>query len=174
MRAEGDFALIEPTFFSTSQVGIAAPEIGKPTPPVKDAKSIPDLKAMDVLISCQGGDYTNEIHPKLRAQGWKTAILSNMPDALGVHLYRRSDLFAQFDHITLSYEIRSAKPEPEIYRSCLANLGLQPGEAVFLDDKVPNIQAAKDAGIHAVLFNSRADFAGQAAAYGLPPMPIGD
>ena len=70
MRAEGDFAFIEPTFFSTSQVGVVGPAIGKPAPPVKDAKSIADLKAMDVLISCQGGDYTTEIIPQLRSAGW--------------------------------------------------------------------------------------------------------
>jgi aspartate-semialdehyde dehydrogenase len=70
MREERDFDLIDPVFFSTSQAGVTGPEIGKRTPAVKDAKSITELAALDVLISCQGGDYTNEIHPKLRAAGW--------------------------------------------------------------------------------------------------------
>src|SRR6185295_3796232 len=70
MKAERDFAVIEPTFFSTSQVGVPGPDVGKPAPPVKDAKSIADLKAMDILISCQGGDYTTEIISKLREAGW--------------------------------------------------------------------------------------------------------
>lgn len=70
MREERDFDLIEPAFFSTSQVGVAGPEIGKRVGPVKDAKNIADLAAMDVLISCQGGDYTTEIYPKLRGAGW--------------------------------------------------------------------------------------------------------
>ena len=70
MREERDFDLIDPVFFSTSQAGVAGPEVGKRTPAVKDAKSIADLTAMDVLISCQGGDYTTEIYPKLRAAGW--------------------------------------------------------------------------------------------------------
>ena len=71
MHAEQDFALIEPVFFSTSQVGAMGPFIGKETAPLKDARSVADLKAMDIVITCQGGDYTNEIFPRLRAAGWK-------------------------------------------------------------------------------------------------------
>ena len=71
MMEENDFALIEPQFFTTSQVGGKAPAIGKDSAPLKDAKSIADLKAMDAIISCQGGDYTSEIFPQLRQAGWK-------------------------------------------------------------------------------------------------------
>jgi len=70
MRAECDFDHIEPLFFTTSQAGARAPDIGRDLPPLKDAKDIAALKAMDVLLSCQGGDYTNEVFPKLRAAGW--------------------------------------------------------------------------------------------------------
>ncbi len=70
MREEADFDLINPVFFSTSQAGAAAPAIGKAAPAVKNATDIRELTACDVLISCQGGDYTNEIVPKLRAAGW--------------------------------------------------------------------------------------------------------
>ncbi len=70
MRAERDFDLVDPVFFSTSQAGAAAPEIGKRTTSVKDAKDLRELAALDVLISCQGGEYTADIHPKLRKAGW--------------------------------------------------------------------------------------------------------
>jgi aspartate-semialdehyde dehydrogenase len=70
MRAERDFDLIDPLFFSTSQAGAPAPSVGKAAPPVKDARDIAALMNTDVLISCQGGEYTSEIHPKLRAGGW--------------------------------------------------------------------------------------------------------
>jgi aspartate-semialdehyde dehydrogenase len=70
MVAERDFDQIDPTFFSTSQVGGKGPAIGRNTPAVKDARSIDELAPMDILISCQGGDYTTEIYPKLRAAGW--------------------------------------------------------------------------------------------------------
>src|SRR3954463_7045075 len=69
-QAEKDFALIEPTFFSTSQVGAPPPAVAPNAPPVKDAKSLGDLQALEVLISCQGGDYTTDVFPRLRATGW--------------------------------------------------------------------------------------------------------
>ena len=71
MQAERDFDLIDPVFFSTSQAGGEGPEIGSgKRQTVKDARSLDALTQCDVLISCQGGDYTNEIYPKLRAAGW--------------------------------------------------------------------------------------------------------
>ena len=70
MQEERDFDLIAPVFFSTSQAGTPAPAIGKSLPPVKDARDIASLMDADVLISCQGGDYTSEMHPRLRAAGW--------------------------------------------------------------------------------------------------------
>jgi len=71
MLAENDFAQIEPVFFTTSNVGGRGPAIGKDTPALKDAKSIAELKSLDTIITCQGGDYSNEIYPQLRAAGWK-------------------------------------------------------------------------------------------------------
>jgi aspartate-semialdehyde dehydrogenase len=70
MREERDFDLIDPTFFSTSQTGAAAPSVGKVAPPVKDAKDLAALMNADVLISCQGGDYTTDVYPRLRQAGW--------------------------------------------------------------------------------------------------------
>lgn len=71
MLEEKDFDLIESVFFTTSNVGGKAPDIGKHAPALKDARNIEDLKAMDAVVSCQGGDYTNEVYPKLRAAGWQ-------------------------------------------------------------------------------------------------------
>src|SRR5690349_17910584 len=75
MREERDFDSISPVFFSTTQAGGQAPPVGntlgKPVPAVKDAKNLDELTAMDVLISCQGGEYTTEIYPKLRQAGWQ-------------------------------------------------------------------------------------------------------
>ncbi|MEC9361695.1 MAG: aspartate-semialdehyde dehydrogenase [Pseudomonadota bacterium] len=71
MSEEDDFSLVETHFFSTSSAGGPGPRVaGKDTPPLKDANSIDALQAMDIVISCQGGDYTNEVYPKLRAAGW--------------------------------------------------------------------------------------------------------
>jgi aspartate-semialdehyde dehydrogenase len=71
MREERDFDLIEPVFFTTSNVGGKGPDVGKDVAPLKDASSIDELKQLDAVISCQGGDYTKEVYPKLRAAGWK-------------------------------------------------------------------------------------------------------
>lgn len=71
MQEERDFALIDARFFSTSSVGGAGPRIDdRETPALQDAHDIGALAAMDVVITCQGGDYTNEVFPRLRAAGW--------------------------------------------------------------------------------------------------------
>ncbi len=70
MQAEGDFALIEPVFFSTSNAGGAAPAMAKNETKLKDAFDIEALKKCDIIISAQGGDYTTEVFPKLRTAGW--------------------------------------------------------------------------------------------------------
>lgn len=71
MREERDFDLVEPVFFSTSQAGGKGPAVGKDTGPVQSATDIAALKTLPVIIACQGGDYTSDVHPKLRAAGWK-------------------------------------------------------------------------------------------------------
>ncbi|MEM4990847.1 aspartate-semialdehyde dehydrogenase [Collimonas sp. H4R21] len=70
MQEEGDFAHIEPVFFSTSNAGGKAPALAKNETTLKDATDIEALKKCDIIITCQGGDYTSEIFPQLRAAGW--------------------------------------------------------------------------------------------------------
>ena len=70
MQAEGDFGLIEPLFFSTSNAGGKAPAMTKNETTLQDAFNIDALKSCDIIITAQGGDYTTEVFPKLRAAGW--------------------------------------------------------------------------------------------------------
>jgi aspartate-semialdehyde dehydrogenase len=70
MLEEKDFAAIEPEFFTTSNVGGKGPSIGRDTPPLKSATDVAALKSLDAIVTCQGGDYTNDIFPQLRAAGW--------------------------------------------------------------------------------------------------------
>jgi aspartate-semialdehyde dehydrogenase len=70
MLAENDFAGMNPVFFTTSQAGQAAPNVGKGESVLLDAHDLDALSAMDVILTCQGGDYTTAIHGKLRAAGW--------------------------------------------------------------------------------------------------------
>jgi len=70
MQEEGDFAHIEPVFFTTSNTGGAAPSMAKNETVLKDATNIDELKRCEIIISCQGGDYTSAVFPQLRAAGW--------------------------------------------------------------------------------------------------------
>ncbi len=72
MREENDFADIDPVFFSTSQTGQPAPDVGKAdVPPLKDAFDLDELRKLDVIVTCQGGDYTNKVFGPLRESGWE-------------------------------------------------------------------------------------------------------
>ena len=70
MQDEGDFDHIEPLFFSTSNSGGKAPAMAKNETTLKDANDIDALKKCDIVLTCQGGDYTNDVFPRLRATGW--------------------------------------------------------------------------------------------------------
>ncbi|MFJ5336037.1 aspartate-semialdehyde dehydrogenase [Pectobacterium sp. CHL-2024] len=71
MVEERDFDVIHPVFFSTSQHGEPAPALGGHKGVLQDAYNIDALRALDIIITCQGGDYTNEVYPKLRESGWQ-------------------------------------------------------------------------------------------------------
>jgi aspartate-semialdehyde dehydrogenase len=71
MQEQGDFDLIAPTFFSTSQAGAAGPRVGAAQSVVQDANDLAAMAKLPMLISTQGGDYTQDVHPRLRAAGWK-------------------------------------------------------------------------------------------------------
>jgi aspartate-semialdehyde dehydrogenase len=70
MGDERDFELIDPVFFSTSNAGGQGPAIGKPVPALKRADDLAELGTLDAIVTCQGGDYTTDVYPKLRAAGW--------------------------------------------------------------------------------------------------------
>jgi len=72
MAAERDLERVEPVFFSTSQAGGAGPMVGgRTTGPLQEAGDIAALARCDVVVTCQGGDYTSDVHPRLRAAGWQ-------------------------------------------------------------------------------------------------------
>jgi len=71
MQEENDFKEFNSTFFSTSQTGSPSPAFAESHSALKDAHNVPDLLAMDIILSCQGGDYTSDIYPKLRTAGWQ-------------------------------------------------------------------------------------------------------
>lgn len=79
MVEEKDFDLIEPVYYSTSQIGIPAPVLGgKDAGLLQDAFDIDSLKQLDAVITCQGGDYTSKVYPALRQAGWKVTGLMQL------------------------------------------------------------------------------------------------
>jgi putative hydrolase of the HAD superfamily len=96
-------------------------------------------------------DWINQ----LRAAGRRVAMLSNMPRDLGEAIKLKTERLNSFDQVTLSYEVRSVKPEAAIYEHCLDGLGTAPEKTIFLDDRIANVRGAELLGICAVQFTSR-------------------
>lgn len=94
---------------------------------------------------------------ELRKAGKKVAILSNMPSDLGEALETRTTRLVGFDQVTLSYKVRSVKPEPVIYEHCLEGLNTPPERTLFFDDRIENVQGAELLGIRAIQFLDRDD-----------------
>lgn len=113
------------------------------------------------LIDCDNRSWMHFDEPmwewvgQLRADGKRTAILSNMPRDLGVALKTGTRRFDDFQHTTLSCEVGVAKPDPAIYEHCLAGLGTAPERTLFLDDRIANVRGAEAVGLQALHFTSR-------------------
>lgn len=106
---------------------------------------------------------------ELRAHGFRTGILSNLPQPLGNHLRIDQRLLKHFDHITFSYELKVIKPEAAIYQHMIDGLGIKPEEGLFFDDRPENVAGARAAGLQAELFVSWEDLLENTPArYGLP------
>src|SRR5262245_27045449 len=133
MREERDFDHVEPVFFSTSQAGGKGPSIGRTTEVVKDAMSVAELKKLPVIISCQGGDYTSEIHPKLRKEGWKGYWI----DAASA-LRMQDDAVIILDPLNLDLIQASLKKGLKDYigGNCTVSLMLMGMAGLFLRDEV--------------------------------------
>lgn len=103
---------------------------------------------------------------QLRAAGYRTAILSNLPRPLGEELRATPGFLDPFEHLTFSYELRKVKPQPAIYLDAIRGVGVEASEALFLDDKAENIEGARAVGLQAVLYSTWENFS--ATGYGLP------
>jgi putative hydrolase of the HAD superfamily len=102
---------------------------------------------------------------KLKERGILTAILSNMGDNVHANMEREFRWLSRFDVLVWSYQLRMAKPDPAIYRHTLKELGTPAEETLFLDDKLVNVQAARELGMKALVFTNveqlRADLIAQ-------------
>ncbi|HVC48096.1 MAG TPA: HAD family phosphatase [Terracidiphilus sp.] len=111
---------------------------------------------------------------QLKQRGIRTAILSNMGDSVLENMKRTFDWLPRFDVLVWSYQFGIAKPDPEIYLRTLAQLGTEPQETLFLDDKLVNVQAARALGLRAIEFSTIAALRTDLIASGLAsqlPLP---
>jgi putative hydrolase of the HAD superfamily len=92
----------------------------------------------------------------LHQRGVALYCLSNMPASIYAHLRRRHSFWDVFSGIVISGEVRMIKPEPQVYAHLLERFDLRPEQSVFIDDLPVNIEAARQAGLHAILFNDAA------------------
>jgi putative hydrolase of the HAD superfamily len=113
-------------------------------------------------------DWVRQIH----ASGIKTGLLSNMPWDLVKHVRTNCQWMKDFSFKTLSAEVRLIKPDPAIYEHTLRGLGVSAGEALFIDDRETNIEAARGLGILAIQFRSISQLRDDLNALGFPILPV--
>ncbi len=118
------------------------------------AAEIAELNAWDARMWTTVNPEMLELHRRWKAQGVKTAILSNMGDSVLESILERFAWIEEFDVLVWSYQHLLAKPELEIYQLVLHRLGTAPEETLFLDDKPENIEAARRLGIVGIQFST--------------------
>jgi putative hydrolase of the HAD superfamily len=128
---------------------------------------------LDMAMFSHINDGMVEWARRLASSGKKIGVLSNMHPDMVAHCRREFSWLSHFDHLTFSGEVRLIKPEPEIYEHALRGLAVEAGEALFLDDRERNIEAARALGIHAVHMQSRQQLQEDLRAAGFPILPPG-
>jgi putative hydrolase of the HAD superfamily len=164
-----DAGLCQPAEYWQAVARTAGARIGEPRLPALIRSEIELWNHYDARVFTWIGE--------LRAAGFRTAILSNLPRPLGEELRATPGFLEHFDHVTFSYELGVVKPQPEIYLDTIRGLDLPAGQALFLDDRPDNVEGARAVGLHAQVYSDWEDFnaAGLAARYGLPaPGPAED
>jgi len=154
-RVEYDAGLLEPAEYWRVVIGPAFQE-----------SRLPELVRREVELWNRYDQRVFDWIGQLRSAGLRTAILSNLPRVLGEELRRTPGFLDHFDHVTFSYELRKVKPQPEMYLDATDGLGVEPSQALFLDDKAENVEGARAVGLQAVLYSTWENFS--AAGYGLP------
>jgi len=138
--------------------------------PLKDS-DISRLREADVKMWGRLNHAILNWAGELRAAGFKTAVLSNMHHDMIEHIRANGEWARNFDCLTLSSSLRMAKPEPAIFKHCLNSLHVEPHESLFLDDREPNVEAAKAVGIWGILAVTPQQLKANLKAIGFTPLP---
>jgi putative hydrolase of the HAD superfamily len=131
-----------------------------------------ELRQWDIEMWGHDNPAMVEWLKQIHASGVKTALLSNMPHEMIGSVRRQFSWLKHFDHITFSAEVSMVKPEAAIYEHSLRGVGAPASEALFVDDKEPNVQGATAVGMRAVQFQSVAQFRGELTRMGFPILPV--
>ncbi|MGC1462438.1 MAG: HAD family phosphatase [Terracidiphilus sp.] len=127
---------------------------------------IEELNLWDARMWTTQNDAMLAWQRKLKRHGILTAILSNMGDSVHANIEREFKWLSTFDVLVWSYQLRIAKPDPAIYRHLLKELGVQPDETLFIDDKRENIEAARALGMKGLIFTTVAQLRADLIAHG--------
>jgi putative hydrolase of the HAD superfamily len=119
-----------------------------------DTNTIERVRQLDVDLWSRINDAMVRWLQQIHSAGFKTAILSNMPTDMVSHVRKNFAWIDHFDHQIFSAEVRSIKPEPAIYHRCIEALGVQPSQALFIDDRDANLEQARAVGIRSIRFQS--------------------
>ncbi len=136
-----------------------------------DAAQLSDVCRWDVEMWGSANEQMVDWLRRLRASGIKTGLLSNIHPAMIAYLRENFDWLDQFDFKTLSAEVRMIKPDPAIYEHTLRGLGVAAAEAIFIDDREINVEAAKKLGIRALRFRSVEKLREDLERMGFPILP---
>jgi putative hydrolase of the HAD superfamily len=128
-----------------------------------------------IVLDCESWARPNEETvgwvERLHSEGVRLALLSNMPLEISRFLAGSCRALKCFDDLIYSCDVGSMKPDPRIYNTCLAEMKLEPGEVLFLDDRSDNVDAASALGIHSLLFDTVESTSRRAKRFDLPPPP---
>ena len=128
---------------------------------------VEELNLWDARMWTTQNDAMLAWQVELKRRGFLTAILSNMGDSVHANIERGFDWLSRFDVLVWSYQLGFAKPDPAIYRRVLKDLGTEPEETVFIDDKRINIEAAIALGMKGILFTSASQLRAELIARGM-------
>lgn len=138
------------------------------------AAMVAELVWLDGQMWCTANEPLVAWQQRLRAAGVKTAILSNMGDAVRALIEQKCAWVHAFDARVWSHELHCIKPDRQIYDAVLVRLGINPGQALFLDDREENVKAARGCGMSALVFSGieqlRYDLRSSVTLSGLPPI----
>jgi putative hydrolase of the HAD superfamily len=136
-----------------------------------DAAQIETLRTWDTRMWSRINAEMIEWARELRAAGVRTALLSNMQHDMAAHARRNFAWLSDFEHQILSCELRLIKPDPAIFEHTIQRLDVKPGEALLVDDREANVEAARTTGLQAIRFQSAEQLRGELRGMGFVVLP---